>query len=76
MKKNIEILKGNQSSDKSEILLKLNEMEQTIDDKDYEIKGQVSDIGLFYVILKTGTNEKIMVPNNVFLQKGTKITVE
>ncbi|WP_425636528.1 mechanosensitive ion channel domain-containing protein [Algoriphagus yeomjeoni] len=48
----------------------------TILDKDYEIKGKVSDIGLFYVILKTGTNEKIMVPNNVFLQKGTKITVE
>jgi small-conductance mechanosensitive channel len=46
----------------------------TILDKDFEIKGQVSDIGLFYVILKTETNEKIMVPNNVFLQKGTKIT--
>jgi small-conductance mechanosensitive channel len=45
----------------------------SIIDKDFDIKGQVSDIGLFYVILKTDTNEKIMIPNNVFLQKATKI---
>ena len=45
----------------------------TIIDKEFDIKGQVSDIGLFYVILKTDTNEKIMIPNNIFLQKATKI---
>jgi small-conductance mechanosensitive channel len=45
----------------------------TIIDKDFDIKGQVSEIGLFYVILNTDTNEKIMIPNNVFLQKATKI---
>lgn len=45
----------------------------TIIDKDFDIKGQVSDIGLFYVILKTEKNEKIMIPNNIFLQKATKI---
>jgi small-conductance mechanosensitive channel len=45
----------------------------TIIDKEFDIKGQVSDIGLFYVILKTERNEKIMIPNNIFLQKGTKI---
>ena len=45
----------------------------TIIDKDFDIKGKVSDIGLFYVILKTDTNEKIMIPNNTFLQKATKI---
>ena len=48
----------------------------TIIDKDFEVKGQVSDIGLFYVILKTETNEKITIPNNVFLQKATKINLE
>ena len=48
----------------------------TIIDKDFEVKGQVSDIGLFYVILKTDTNEKITIPNNVFLQKATKINIE
>jgi len=45
----------------------------TIMDKDFDIQGQVSDIGLFYVTMKTDTNEKIMIPNNVFLQKATKI---
>jgi small-conductance mechanosensitive channel len=45
----------------------------TIIDKDFDIKGKVSDIGLFYVTLKTGTDEKIMIPNNLFLQKATKI---
>ena len=48
----------------------------TIIDKDFDIKGQVSDIGLFYVILKTNTNEKIVLPNNIFLQKATKIMIE
>jgi small-conductance mechanosensitive channel len=45
----------------------------TIIDKEFDITGQVSDIGLFYVIMKTKTDEKIMIPNNVFLQKATKI---
>ena len=44
-------------------------------DKEFDIKGQVSDIGLFYVILKTDTNEKITIPNNIFLQKATKINL-
>ncbi len=48
----------------------------TIIDKEFDITGQVSDIGLFYVILKTATNEKIMIPNNIFLQKATKIMIE
>ncbi len=47
----------------------------TIIDKEFDIKGQVSDIGLFYVFLKTDTNEKIMIPNNIFLQKATKINL-
>jgi small-conductance mechanosensitive channel len=47
----------------------------TIIDKEFDIKGQVSDIGLFYVILKTDANEKITIPNNVFLQKATRINL-
>ncbi len=46
----------------------------TIMDKEFDIKGTVSDISLFYVILKTDTNEKIMIPNNIFLQKATKVS--
>ncbi len=45
----------------------------TILDKDFDINGKVSDIGLFYVIMKSAADEKIMVPNNLFLQKATKI---
>jgi len=48
----------------------------TILDKEFDFTGQVSDIGLFYVILKTDSNEKITIPNNIFLQKATKINIE
>ncbi|KAA3645900.1 MAG: mechanosensitive ion channel family protein [Bacteroidetes bacterium] len=47
----------------------------TILDKEFDIKGKVSDIGLFYVILKSETDEKIIIPNNLFLQKATKINL-
>jgi small-conductance mechanosensitive channel len=47
----------------------------TIIDKDFNIKGQVSDIGLFYVHLKTEAKESVMIPNSVFLQKATKISL-
>lgn len=48
----------------------------TIIDKEFDISGQVSDVGLFYVVMKTDTDEKIMIPNNVFLQKATKINLK
>ena len=41
-------------------------------DKDFNIEGRVSDIGLFFVTLKTEHNEKISIPNNVFIQKMIK----
>ncbi len=41
-------------------------------DKDYEIEGRISDIGLFFVVLKTKDNEKIDIPNTVFLNKMIK----
>lgn len=44
----------------------------TIIDKDYEVEGRVSDIGLFFVILKTKESEEISIPNNVFIQKMVK----
>jgi len=44
----------------------------TIVDKDFDIEGRVSDIGLFFVTLKTKHNEKISIPNNVFIQKMIK----
>ncbi|MCO6499683.1 MAG: mechanosensitive ion channel [Vicingus serpentipes] len=44
----------------------------TIMDKDYPIEGRISDIGLFFVILKTTDEEKITLPSNVFVQKMIK----
>lgn len=44
----------------------------TIIDKDYQVEGRVSDIGLFFVLIKTTEGEQITVPNNVFIQKMIK----
>ena len=44
----------------------------TIIDKDYEIEGRISDIGLFFVIMKTKEDEQITIPNSVFLYKMIK----
>lgn len=44
----------------------------SIIDKDYQVEGRVSDIGLFFVILKTKEGEQITVPSNVFVQKMIK----
>lgn len=41
-------------------------------DKDFEIEGRVSDIGLFFLKLKTKENEEVSLPNNIFLQKMIK----
>ena len=48
------------------------EDEITILDKDYEIKGRISDVGLFFVKLKTDDNEQVVIPNSVFLNKMVK----
>lgn len=44
----------------------------TILDKDFEIEGRISDIGLFFVILKTKEGEQVSIPNSLFLQKMIK----
>ena len=44
----------------------------SIIDKDYEVEGRISDIGLMFVVLKTKENEQISIPNNVFIQKMVK----
>ena len=44
----------------------------TIMDKDYQIEGELSDIGIFFIIIKTKENKKITIPSNVFMQKMIK----
>ncbi|TXD85055.1 mechanosensitive ion channel [Subsaximicrobium wynnwilliamsii] len=41
-------------------------------DKDFETEGRVSDIGVFFIILKTKEGEQITIPSNVFIQKMIK----
>ena len=44
----------------------------TILDKDYHVLGKVSDIGIFFIIIKTGDEEYVSLPSNVFMQKMIK----
>ena len=44
----------------------------TIIDRDYEVEGRISDIGLFFIRLKTPQGEEVTLPNNIFLQKMVK----
>jgi len=44
----------------------------TVIDKDYETEGRVSDIGVFFITLKTKEGEQITIPSNVFIQKMIK----
>jgi len=41
----------------------------TIMDKDFQIEGKLSDIGIFFIIIKTNDDKKITIPSNVFMQK-------
>lgn len=48
----------------------------SIMDKDFEIEGRISDIGLFFVKLKTKNDEEVTLPNNVLLQKMIKKKID
>ncbi|MCF8369422.1 MAG: mechanosensitive ion channel [Bacteroidales bacterium] len=41
----------------------------TIMEKDFEIEGKLSDIGIFFIIIKTKDDKRITIPSNVFMQK-------
>ncbi len=44
----------------------------TIMDKDYEIEGKISDIGIFFITIKTTKGELVSTPSSVFMQKMVK----
>jgi len=44
----------------------------TIMDKDFPVEGTLSDIGIFFIIIKTKEGKKITIPSNVFMQKMIK----
>ena len=41
----------------------------TIFDNDFNIKGKITNIGLFFTHLRNDSNEKITIPNSILLQK-------
>ena len=45
-------------------------------DKDYQIEGKISDIGIFFIIVKLSSNEYVSLPSNVFMQKMVKKIVQ
>lgn len=44
----------------------------TILEKDYEVSGEIRDIGAFFITLSTPENELITIPNSIILQKNIK----
>lgn len=44
----------------------------TVLDKENPVEGVISDIGAFFVIIKTEEGEKVTLPSNVFIQKMIK----
>lgn len=42
-------------------------------DKEFPIVARISDIGAFFVTLKTVDGEVITIPNNIFIQKTIKL---
>ena len=44
----------------------------SIAEKDSMIEGRISDIGFFFVYIKTKANEEIILPSNLFIQKAIK----
>jgi small-conductance mechanosensitive channel len=41
-------------------------------DKDYQIEGKISDVGIFFVVIKTPEQDYVSMPTNVFMQKMVK----
>jgi small-conductance mechanosensitive channel len=41
-------------------------------DKDYQIEGKISDIGMFFMIIKSAEGDQVSIPTNVFMNKMVK----
>jgi small-conductance mechanosensitive channel len=41
-------------------------------DKDYHVEGKISDVGIFFVVIKTPEQDYVSMPTNVFMQKMVK----
>jgi len=41
-------------------------------DKEFQIEEEISDIGIFFTVIKVSNQEHISLPSNVFIQKMVK----
>ena len=41
-------------------------------DRDYQVDGKISDIGMFFMIVKSTEGDQISIPTNVFMNKMVK----
>ena len=41
-------------------------------DKEFQIEGKISDIGVFFIVIKVAEEEYVSLPSNVFIQKMIK----
>lgn len=41
-------------------------------DKEFQIEGEISDVGIFFTVIKTIEGDYISLPSNVFIQKMVK----
>lgn len=56
--------------------VKLNDVICILEGKDYVLEGRVIDVGLFFVTLENTDQEKISLPNNIFMLKSIKSQVK
>lgn len=45
-------------------------------DKEFPLSGKISDIGAFFMVIKTDTKEIVTIPNSIIFQKMVKIVSE
>ncbi|MCH2200304.1 MAG: mechanosensitive ion channel [Flavobacteriales bacterium] len=50
----------------------LNDQIVIMEAKDFEIRGKVTNIGLFFITLEMADGEELSLPNNVFIQKSVR----
>jgi small-conductance mechanosensitive channel len=45
-------------------------------DKEFPIEGRIKDIGSFFILIETGDEEEMTIPNNILFQKSIKLNCQ
>ncbi|MEM6299042.1 MAG: mechanosensitive ion channel domain-containing protein [Bacteroidota bacterium] len=52
--------------------IKIGDSIAILEGKEYIIEGQIVDIGIFFITLRTDEGESLTLPNNIFIQKSIR----